>query len=128
MKYRILNTGGTLVVATCDAADLVATLNGLPYTATGGYTVQALPDPDAGQADADLDDEVTIQEYLQDWTPTYDATLGSIETCVRIIGCYEPNDEQRNEELVQAAFESICSWAGDYGVDLAAAYKSTWTR
>lgn len=57
-----------------------------------------------------------IQTYLDDFTPTYEPDLGSIDTCVRIIARYEPGRHERDAELQQQALDSILSFAADYGV------------
>lgn len=52
------------------------------------------------------------------WTTDF-MGVGNMLLCIKIIDSHEPGDPDWNRELVRQAFDSILSWASDYGCELA---------
>ena len=59
-----------------------------------------------------------ISAYLDDPIVTDDHNLAMIDTCIRIISKYSTDVEDRNEEMVAAAAESLFDFLGDFGVEV----------
>lgn len=57
-----------------------------------------------------------VAEYLGDPVATDEHEVSIIATAIRVIGKYEPSQEDRNMEMVAAAMENLQDWCGDYGV------------
>lgn len=60
--------------------------------------------------------EEEVSQYLDDPIVTDDHSLGTMETCIRVIGKYEEGDPRRSLTMVKAACDNIAEWADDYGV------------
>lgn len=59
-----------------------------------------------------------VSAYLGDPIVTSEHDVSYIQTAIRVIGKYEPNVEDRNVEMVEAAMTNITEWAEDYGVTI----------